>query len=145
MTTFCFISMTAVFRRHFVGKTSRNFCYCDTAYTLCRRVSDHVDIFLNEIDSDYHRLTRQIFAPQFHALWHVIYTKWRRGDSDTYDVVGELVLEFTSVGHDGRLSLLSLAQRTTTVLEHSTASTCRHSTTHCNTLLRCDDTTTDWH
>ena len=32
------LSMAAVFRRHFVGKMPRNFCYCDTAYrpyTFC--------------------------------------------------------------------------------------------------------------
>ena len=31
VTQFCFISVAAVLRRHFVGKTPRNFCYCAVA------------------------------------------------------------------------------------------------------------------
>ena len=37
--------MSAVCRRHLVGKTPRNFRYYDTAYTLLWQVSDYVDIF----------------------------------------------------------------------------------------------------
>ena len=46
------------FRLRFVSKTPRNFCYCDTANTLCCYVSDHVDSFLNQTGSVYIRITR---------------------------------------------------------------------------------------
>jgi len=46
------------FRRHFVGKTSINFCHCNLAYTLCWSVSDHEGIFSDQTDSVYIRITR---------------------------------------------------------------------------------------
>ena len=41
--------MPAGFRRHLVGKTLRNVCYCDNHLnTLCWQVNARKDIFLNQ-------------------------------------------------------------------------------------------------
>jgi len=43
--------MTASFRRHFVGKTLSNGCYCDVAEI--RFIGDRMDIFVNQLIQFY--------------------------------------------------------------------------------------------